>query len=289
MKKIFLALVCATALFSCQNSGNNNQDNNEQTDSTAILKQQLAEQEQVLAAMNEIESRLAAINEAEGRIRQLREAGAGVDTQQNIQDEISFIEETLAENHKKIEELQEQLNKSNSASTELKNKLKNLTKQLEQRDQEIKKLTEQISQKDARIGELDESVNQLTNENERVKEENARVKEESETNAEIARNQDAQLNTAWYIYGTSKELKAKHILDSGEVLKNGDFDKNDFIKIDIRKTNVIPLDAKHAKLLSTHPEGSYNLLKDANGLYILHITDAYKFWSVSKFLVVRVR
>lgn len=290
MKKILLALTCATALLACQNTGNNANDNkDEQTDSTAIYKQQLAEQDEMLKAINEIEDRLTAINEAEGRIQQLREGVDNRQTAEKISEEIDFIEETLSENRKKIEELQQQLNKNTTVSNELKNKIKNLTQQLEQRDLEIKDLRQQILDKDARIGQLDESVSQLTDENTRVKEENAKVKEESEVNAQIAHNQDIQLNTAWYIYGTSKELKEKHILDSGEVLKNGNFDKNDFIKIDIRQTNVIPLDSKHAKLLSTHPEGSYSLMKDSRGLYTLHITDAYKFWSVSKYLVIRVK
>ena len=64
---------------------------------------------------------------------------------------------------------------------------------------------------------------------------------------------------------------------------------NYFTKIDIRKVNVIPLESRYAELLTNHPANSYSLLKDSKGEYTLRITDAAKFWSVSKYLVVRVK
>jgi hypothetical protein len=153
---------------------------------------------------------------------------------------------------------------------------------LEQKTKELDDLRQQIAERDIKIVELGESVEQL-------KTENSQVKAESEMNAEIAKNQDAQLNTAWYMFGTTKELKQHRILVDGDVLKSKDFDADYFTKIDIRKVNVIPLNSKSAKLLTTHPEGSYSLLKDSKGEYTLRITNAPEFWSVSKYLVIRVK
>ena len=118
--------------------------------------------------------------------------------------------------------------------------------------------------------------------------ENEQVKQQRDETAQIARNQDAQLNTAWYVFGTSKELKAEGILSKGEVLQ-GNYNKNYFTQIDIRRVSVIPLESKSASILTNHPAGSYTLLKDSKGQYTLRITDAAKFWSVSKYLVVKVK
>lgn len=69
----------------------------------------------------------------------------------------------------------------------------------------------------------------------------------------------------------------------------GDYDKTYFTKIDIRNFKSVKLDSKSAELLTNHPEGSYSLVKDSKGYYTLNITDATKFWSVSKYLVVKVK
>jgi hypothetical protein len=105
----------------------------------------------------------------------------------------------------------------------------------------------------------------------------------------IVNIQDEMLNTGWYVYGTKKELKESKILVDGNVLKDGGFDADYFTKIDIRNTIVIPLNSKSVKILTTHPEDSYTLIKGSNGEYTLRIKDPSIFWSVSKYLVVRVK
>lgn len=41
--------------------------------------------------------------------------------------------------------------------------------------------------------------------------------------------------------------------------------------------------------MTSHPAGSYSLEKDAQGQYILRITNPQTFWSVSKYLVIVVK
>ena len=199
----------------------------------------------------------------------------------NIRENMDFIQQTLDENKRKIEELQSKLKNSSINSNKLKEAINSLTQQLNEKNAELESLRAQLAEKDVKIEELAGTVTSL-------KDENAQVKQEKEATEEIARNQDAQLNTAWYVFGTSKELKAEGILNKGEVLQ-GNYNKNYFTKIDIRKVNVIPLESKSASILTNHPAGSYTLLKDGKGQYTLRITDAAKFWSVSKYLVVKVK
>lgn len=248
----------------------------------SLLDQRDSELNELIDAFNEIQDGMNQINEAEGRINLLSSSAEGNDAVANIRETMEFIENTMAENRQKIEKLQQQINASSVNTTKLQEALKKLTQQLEEKTVEIDSLKTQLAQRDVKILELGQSVEQL-------QAENTQVKAESEVNAEIARNQDAQLNTAYYVYGTTKELKQQKILVDGDVLKTNDFNADYFTKIDIRKTNVIPLDSKSVKLLTTHPEGSYSLLKDSKGEYTLRITDAAEFWSVSRYLVIRVK
>ena len=114
------------------------------------------------------------------------------------------------------------------------------------------------------------------------------LKGESEQKSQTISNQDKQLNTAWYVFGTKKELKEQQILVNGKVLQ-GNFNKSYFTKIDIRNFKELKLYSKSAKLLTMHPSSSYKLERDSKDQYVLRITNPQIFWSTSKYLVVQVR
>jgi uncharacterized protein with von Willebrand factor type A (vWA) domain len=285
MKKSLLLVVCAVMLVSCEQmfKGSKVSEEDAKLDSLqSLLDQKDTELNEMMDAFNEIQEGFDAINEAEGRVNLLSENAEGNDVQANIAENMEFIENTLLENRRKIEDLQQKLKSSSVNASKMQAAINKLTEQLEQKTKELDDLRQQIAERDIKIVELGQSVQNL-------QEENSQVRAESEMNAEIAKNQDAQLNTAWYMFGTTKELKQHRILVDGDVLKSKDFDADYFTKIDIRKVNVIPLNSKSAKLLTTHPEGSYSLLKDSKGEYTLRITNATEFWSVSKYLVIRVK
>ena len=67
------------------------------------------------------------------------------------------------------------------------------------------------------------------------------------------------------------------------------FNQNYFTKIDIRVDKEIKLYSRSAKMMTSHPAGSYTLDRDANKQYILRISDPQKFWSTSKYLVILVK
>ncbi len=268
-------------LIAC-NEGTNNRSANPERDSLQrVIEQKDSEINDLMGTFNEIQQGFDLINEAEGRINMMKGNAENNSTAENIRENMEFIQQTLDENKRKIEELQSKLKSSSIASAKLKEAINGLTQQLNEKNAEIETLRAQLAEKDVQIEELSGTVNTL-------KDENAQVKQQKEETEEIARNQDAQLNTAWYVFGTSKELKAQGILSKGEVLQ-GNYNKNYFTKIDIRKVTVIPLESKSATLLTTHPAGSYTLLKDSNGEYTLRISDVAKFWSVSKYLVIKVK
>lgn len=283
MKKIMLLLACGALFAACEN-GQKAQSLQQATEDSLqnVIDQKDQDLNDLMGALQEINEGFNQINEAEGRVNTLNQHVEEGNAKANIMENMKFIQTTLEQSRQKIAELQKKVSESATASDKLKDMVNQLTEQLNQKTKDIEELRAKLAERDIRIEELDKSVSDLT-------EENAKVKEESEQNARIAHNQDQQLNTAWYVYGTARELKDHKILESGDVLQSRDFDRDYFTKIDIRKTNVIPLGSKWAKVLTNHPESSYTLLKDTNGEYTLRITDAYKFWSVSKYLVIRVK
>ena len=272
----------AGCLVACD-GGNGGKDSveSEKDSLRSVIEQKDNEINDLMGTFNEIQQGFDLINEAEGRVNMLKGNAERNNMAENIRENMEFIQQTLAENKRKIAELENKLNSSSINSSKLKESVSRLMGQLKEKDEEIELLRSELAEKNVMIAALDSTVNVL-------KDENAEIRRDRDVSDEIARNQDVQLNTAWYVFGTSKELKEQGILQKGEVLK-GEYNKNYFTKIDIRKVNVIPLESRYAELLTNHPANSYSLLKDSKGEYTLRITDAAKFWSVSKYLVVRVK
>ena len=282
MKKIIFMAALVYMLASCLDGFKSNNGGDRERDSLRnIIDQKDNELNDLMGTFNEIQQGFDLINEAEGRVNMMRMGAENYNSAENIRENMQFIQETLDENKRKIEELQSKLKSSSINSAKLKEAINSLTQQLTEKNAELEKLRAQLAEKDVKIEQLSGTVTNLQTEN-------AQVKQQRDETAQIARNQDAQLNTAWYVFGTSKELKAEGILSKGEVLQ-GNYNKNYFTQIDIRKVNVIPLESKSASILTNHPAGSYTLLKDSKGKYTLRITDVAQFWSVSKYLVVKVK
>lgn len=282
MKKIIFMAALVSMLASCLDGFKSNNGGDRERDSLRnIIDQKDNELNDLMGTFNEIQQGFDLINEAEGRVNMMRMGAENNNSAENIRENMQFIQETLDENKRKIEELQSKLKSCSINSAKLKEAINSLTQQLTEKNAELEKLRAQLAEKDVKIEQLSGTVTNLQTEN-------AQVKQQRDETAQIARNQDAQLNTAWYVFGTSKELKAEGILSKGEVLQ-GNYNKNYFTQIDIRKVNVIPLESKSASILTNHPAGSYTLLKDSKGKYTLRITDVAQFWSVSKYLVVKVK
>ena len=103
------------------------------------------------------------------------------------------------------------------------------------------------------------------------------------------------LNTAYVISGTKKELHQYGIIDKeGGFLGLGrakslaaNADDDLFIPVSIDATDDIALICKKAKLLTTHPEASYNLSGDKT-VESLAILDKAAFWDKSDFLIIEI-
>lgn len=288
MKKliyIFIAIL-SIGMISCETKKEQETVSISTADSlNEVIAQKENELNDMVSTLNEIQDGFRKINEAQGRITIERRQGEQNRREAILQD-MQAIQQTMQLNNQLINNLRQQLRESTSSNTKLKATLEetiaSMTAQMEELQNQVTDLRKQLAEKDivineqaSQIGELKTNVNDLTNEN--------------DSRARTISKQDKDLHTAYYVFGTKKELKNENILRDGDVLQQGNFNKDYFTKIDIRVDKVIKLYSKSATLKTTHPVGSYSLEKDGNGQYVLRITDAEKFWSVSKYLVIVVK
>lgn len=283
MKKIVLVALGLLALTACKQKSENAQDLAliQQRDSlNRIIAQKDGEINDMMSTMNDVVDGFRAINEAEERVT-LARMEEGVSSSERIRENMRFIQQTMQQNRELINKLRNQLRQSSVNADQLRRTIENLTRQMEEKDAQVKELQAELQAKDIQIDELHEEVNNL---NHNV----TALKEESSQKTQTITSQDKQLNTAWFVFGTKKELREQRIYDDGKVLE-ANFNREYFTKIDIRVDKEIRLYSRSAKLLTSHPASAYTLTQDANKQYILRITNPQLFWSASKYLVVLVK
>ncbi|MBQ1633100.1 MAG: hypothetical protein II050_00210 [Bacteroidaceae bacterium] len=289
MKKLTILAVCALAILSsCKNEAPK-QDllMTQLRDSlNQIISQKDNEINDMIATFGDIEEGFREITEAQSRVT-LAKSGEGTNSAKRIKENMQFIQQTMRQNKELINKLKQQLRDSSFKSEELKKLIDNMQQQLEEKEQQLQALREELDKKDIHIAELDETVANLnTNVNQ--------LTEETTQKSQTISQQDKELHTAWFVFGTKDELKKQNILTkdglfSKTKILEKNFNKDYFTKIDIRIDKEIKLYSKDAKMLTSHPSSSYTLAPDANKQYVLRIIDPNLFWSTSKYLVIQVK
>ena len=245
-----------------------------------IIAQKDNELTDMMNTLSDIEEGFREITEAQNRVTLAKE-GEGTNTSQRIKENVQFIQSVMKQNKELINKLKQQVRESTVKGDQLKKIIDNLTEQMAVKEKQLQALREELDAKDIHIAELDERVADL---NDNVNTLTADNTQKSQTIS----TQDKQLNTAWFVFGTKKELKEQKILDHGEVLQSN-FNKEYFTKIDIRIDKEIKLYSSSAEILTNHPASSYTLQRDAKKQYVLRITDPQTFWSTIKYLVILVK
>jgi Chromosome segregation ATPases len=289
MKKLLFTGICAVMLASCGQQASDSQRLKAENDSLRLENaKNSAEINDMLSILNEVESDFQSIRDAENYLTIQQQPGAEMSksNREQIRQNMQLITETLKKNKEQISNLEERLKKSGVQSAALRKTLERLSAEVEQKTSTIAVLQEDLEKKNIRIQELGERV---TNLNEDVE----NLATTTAAQSKKINRQDKALNTAFYCFGTSGELKEQKILSGGglfsksKVLQPG-FNKDYFVAIDIRDVKEIPLFAGKAKVMSSHPSGSYEFAKDAEGNLVFKILDEGSFWSIGKYLVIEI-
>jgi hypothetical protein len=236
-----------------------------------ISEKEVAIQEFV-TAFNEISSNLDEIKAKEKIVTGSTSTGDVKSKEEQIKTDIAAIYELLGKNKARIGSLNKKLKASDLKIQGLEQLVANLQKQIDDKDVEIADLKNKIESLNIELGNLE--ANYIASENEST--------EKTE-----------KLNTAYYCLGTGKELKEKGVTSKeGGILGMGktvtlktDFNKDYFTKIDASTMMEIPIGAKKAKVLTSHPSSSYKIVGE-KPVEKLVITNSEDFWSASKYLVI---
>lgn len=282
MKKLlFLLPLCLMALVACD-GGKAEKAQQERDSLIRVLADRDAEINEFMGTINEVQEGFQQINDAAGRITVANGNLENASSRDIIRENISFIKETMQQNREKIARLEEKLKTASINAEKLNKTIANLTSQLEIQNKRVQELEAELAEKNiviaeqgARISSLNKSVSNL--------------EENKAKNEQTIDEQDKALNTAYFVFGTKKELKEQKIIEKGDVLTRGNFKKDYFMPIDIRIDKEIRLYSKKAEILTSHPAGTYQFVKDQKKELTLKITNPQEFWSLSKYLVIEVK
>lgn len=236
-----------------------------------LNEKELALQE-FISTFNEIQENLNTIKEKEKIVSKNTVNGDVKSKEDQIKEDIQAIYDLMGKNKSRINSLSKKLKDSNLKIEGMATMIENLQNSINMKDEEITDLKNKI-----------ESLNiELSTLNTDYKE----VQDESDAKTAV-------IKTAYYAFGTSKELKEKNIITKeggfigiGKTHKvKDDFNKEYFTKVNIDETTTINIGAKKAKIITTHPSGSYKLIGEKT-VEKIEITNAEEFWSVSKYLVI---
>lgn len=225
---------------------------------------------------NEIQANLDAIKEKEKIVStNSKTAETRKAKQDQIVDDIQQMYDIMNKNKQRLASMKSQLASTKNKSAELEKFITRLTADIETKDAQINDLKNQLEQLNVAMTNLNTSYQE--------------VAQESQSKTE-------KLNTAYYTFGTAKELTKNGVLTKeggfiglGKTQKvKEDFNKQYFTKVDISSTSSITLGAKKAKLITTHPAESYKFEGEDGKAEKLNILNPEEFWSASKYLVIVV-
>lgn len=210
-----------------------------------------------------------------------------------LRQQLNTLGQLLQRQRERIAELEAQVKDNNSAYGQRVKKLIAYYKaELDSKDKQIADLNAQLQAKNTDIAKLNESVANLTTSNEQMA---STIETQKKTVADqqtTISNQDATIHTGFVAIGTSKALKAKGLIKKGFLSKSKvqvqNLSAEGFDKVDIRKYNDVKLNSSSPTIMTQMPSGSYSITKNSDGTSTLHISDPTTFWSVSKYLIIKL-
>ena len=287
MKRIIIALLIVPFFVGCnQKELKQLREQNQQL--TVMAQEKDSSINDFIGALNTIEENLEIIKQKENIIA-VNAENPNTSQKQKIASDLSSINNLLEQNKLKIEELNKKLNNSWYQNSKLRKLTDRLKAELETKEGEIVVLNDKVAKLNIEVENLNGKVTEL---NGTV----LALNTENENKAKQIENTTSNLNTAYYVFGTSKELKEKNVIskDGGFIgigttaVLSTDFNTSEFEKIDITKTTTIPVIGKKISLVTNHPSSSYKV-EGVETVESITILDPVEFWKSSKYLVVAVR
>ena len=204
-------------------------------------------------------------------------------SQEQIKKQLSHFKETLKSQRERISDLERQLAGSQGNAKKLQRIIIAMKAQLEEKESQIAALQEEVNNNNVTIGDLRNRIVRVTEENDAQR---ATIDTQNQTIME----QDDQLHEAYLIMGNKAELKDAGVLKGGFLKKAkvdvNTLDKRMFRTIDVRSVTELAINTKKPEVLSQMPADSYTIEQKGNSS-VLRITNAERFWSITKYLIIQ--
>ena len=288
-KKLFLPLVLVLVFSACNRAKQEKLERqNDSLVSVAIEQQQLTND--LVSTLVAIDENLQEIKAKENliQVNMGNPESSSVSVQDRINNDIQDIYNLMLANKEKIADLEQKLKSTGSENKNLNSLVARLNRQLKEKSIEIIGLKEELATKDIEIASLNFTVEGMSEVIDSIRTANRNTKAALDSTT-------LELYTAYYAFGTKKELKEHKVISSeglpvvGKVkVLSEDFNEDYFTKVDIREVETIPLFRPKVKVLTNHPEGSYEIITGEEDTKTIKIIDKEAFWSISKFMVAQV-
>jgi predicted RNase H-like nuclease (RuvC/YqgF family) len=245
--------------------------------------------ESSLRTINEIEMALQTVREAESIIIMENQEG----NNNYAVSQIEAIDRTIKQNKAKIEELEKQLADAGSKSKQLNATINRLKKELDDKDALMTTLRNELNASKAQVVELTTKVEHLNKNVEVLTEDVDNLSAQSAEQQATIRLQDAMMNSVYYIVAPMETLKQYELVTGGGLFKKESvsnvINKNVLNVADRRELTTLPLNTKKANILTNHPESSYQITKNDDGMLSLVIVDKEAFWNISNYLIISIK
>ncbi len=228
------------------------------------------ERDRLISLIGEITSGMDQIKHLENILTVTASQPEQASQRQQILADISSIRSTLRQRREQLTELEAKLKESALYNDKLQYTIDAMRTQIENQSKEIDHLNSQLMSANEQIGNLSVAVDSL---NRTV----TMVSGERDSTISAYTDLENEANTCYYTVATKSELKTR--------LMKGDFDRGFFVISDKRNLDSLNLTHK-ARILTNHPEDSYNIKKGDN-IKTLIINNPDQFWSISNFLVIQ--
>ena len=290
MKKILLALGLMTvvAAFTACNQKELEMQKATIDSLQGVVDSKDAEIDDLFQMLNEIEGNLSMINSKYSNVQEMRrnDTEGNYNHKQQIADQMSSIENIMADNKAKIAQLNSRVSNLSKKNADLQAYITRLEERSAAQEAQIAELLTELENNKVVIKGLNQSVNDLTASN----------KEKDEYIAQ----QVADANRAYFVVGSYVELRNAGIVNKtggfiGIGRKQGtmaDMPTEMFTEIDRTKVTTITVNKKNARVISQHPENSYELVNDEEDSKVvayLRILNPSQFWKYTDYLVISTK
>jgi len=249
---------------------------------------------QLTASIEEISDNLDLISSQEAMLCKTTEHA---NKKSKIIQQIKGLGALLAEKQKQIDKLlsekKKQLEVSSDKSATIDKLYKTiafLASQLKEKSDRMAELEAVASRKDVSVEQLKYIVLNQSNSAEALRYKyDMSVSGNNSPRVKVVK-QVEQPKGVFYIIADKQTLKDKGLLKTSlfsKKINNNNITEESFIKANQKDLTTLTIKSTSPKILSPNPESSYTLTTNEDGTSTLTITNSYKFWNVSPYLIIQ--